>query len=83
MSNLREIAAPAPRATPASGIPSRGMSPLARDVIVVLVVKAIVLYGLWYAFFRMPAAPGMTMDPAVVEHRLFAPTSLVEPPNEP
>ena len=58
------------------------MSPLARDIIVVLIVKAIVLYGLWYAFFRMPAAPGMTMDPVVVEHRLLAPTPLVEPPHE-
>ena len=58
------------------------MSPLARDVVVVLVVKAIVLYVLWYAFFRMPAAPGMTMDPAAVEHMLFAPAPLVEPPHE-
>jgi hypothetical protein len=58
------------------------MSPLARDIIVVLVVKAIVLYALWYAFFRMPAAPGMTMDPAVVAHRLIAPAPPVEPPNE-
>jgi hypothetical protein len=58
------------------------MSPLARDIIVALVVKAIVLYGLWYAFFSKPAAPGMTMDPATVEHRLFAPAPLLEPPNE-
>ena len=49
------------------------MSPLARDIVIVLVIKAIVLYALWYAFFRTPAAPGMTMDPAAVEHRLFAP----------
>ena len=58
------------------------MSPLTRDIIVVLVVKAIVLYALWYAFFRMPAAPGMTMDPAVVEQRLLAPTPLLEPAHE-
>ena len=58
------------------------MSPLAREIIVVLVVKAIVLYGLWYAFFRMPAAPGMKMDPAAVDHRLFAPAPPVEPPHE-
>ena len=58
------------------------MSPLAREIIVVLVVKAIVLYALWYAFFRMPAAPGMTMDPAVVERKLFAPAPAVEPPHE-
>jgi hypothetical protein len=54
------------------------MSPLARDIIIVLVVKAIILYGLWYAFFRTPAAPGMTMDPAVVEHRLLAPSAPAE-----
>jgi len=70
------------RTFPASGRPSRRLSPLARDIVVVLVIKAIVLYGLWYAFFRMPAAPGMTMDPAVVAHRLFAPTPAVEPPHE-
>ena len=57
------------------------MSPLARDIVVVLVVKAIVLYGLWYAFFRMPAAPGMTMDPVAVEHRLLAPSPLAESPH--
>ena len=49
------------------------MSRLARDIVIVLVIKAIVLSGLWYAFFRTPAAPGMTMDPAAVAHRLFAP----------
>ena len=58
------------------------MSPLVREIVVVLVVKAIVLYGLWYAFFRTPAAPGMTMDPAVVEHRLFTPAALGEAPHE-
>jgi len=58
------------------------MSPLARDIVVVLIVKVILLYALWYAFFRTPAAPGMAMDPGVVEHNLFAPTPLVEPPHE-
>jgi hypothetical protein len=58
------------------------MSPLAREIIVVLVVKAILLFGLWYAFFRAPAAPGMAMDPALVEHKLFAPAPLAEPPHE-
>ena len=59
------------------------MNPLARDIAVVLVVKAIILYGLWYAFFRTPAAPGMTMEPAKVEHRLFAPSRTAEPPHGP
>jgi hypothetical protein len=58
------------------------MRPLARDITVALVVKAIVLYGLWYAFFRTPAAPRMTMEPAVVAHKLFAPVPLAEPPHE-
>jgi hypothetical protein len=55
------------------------LSPLARDIIVVLVIKAIILYALWFAFFRMPAAPGMTMDTAVVERRLVAPIPRTEP----
>ena len=83
MPDLRQLAPLPPRAAPESGRRSRRMSPLARDIVIVLVVKAIVLYGLWYAFFRMPAAPGMTMDPAVVEHRIVAPAVLVEPPHEP
>jgi hypothetical protein len=58
------------------------MSPLAREIIAVLIVKAIVLYCLWYAFFRLPPAPGMKMDPAAVEHRLLAPAPPVEPPHE-
>jgi len=41
----------------------RHMSPLARDVTVVLALKAVVLSLLWFAFFRTPAAPHMTMDP--------------------
>ena len=48
----------------------------------VLVVKAMVLYLLWFAFFRVPAAPGMAMDTLVVEQRLFAPTPPAEPPHE-
>jgi hypothetical protein len=58
------------------------MSRLARDIVVVLVVKVVILYGLWYAFFSTPAAPGMRMDPAAVENRLFAPAPLAEPSHE-
>jgi len=82
MPSPRQLAAYPSRMRPASGRPSRQLSPLARDIVIVVVVKAIVLYGLWYAFFRMPAAPGMTMDAAVVEHRLFAPPPLAEAPHE-
>jgi hypothetical protein len=42
-------------------------SPLARDIVVILVVKALVLYGLWFSFFRAPVAPHMRMDPKAVE----------------
>lgn len=56
----------------------RGWSPLARDIAVVLVVKACVLWLLWFAFFRAPAAPRMTMEPQRVESRLFAPSPAKE-----
>jgi hypothetical protein len=45
-------------------------SPLAREIAVILIVKATVLGLLWFAFFRAPAAPGMAMDPQRVVHRL-------------
>ena len=57
-------------------------SPLARDIIVVLLVKAIVLYALWFAFFRVPAAPGMRMDTLVVEQRLVTPAAHSESAHE-
>ncbi len=76
---LAGLPRPAPRP---SGAPAPRLSPLARDIIVVLVVKAMVLYLLWFAFFRVPAAPGMLMDTVVVEQRLFAPAPPAEPPHE-
>lgn len=57
------------------------LSPLAREIIVVLVVKAIILALLWYAFFRAPAAPRMTMDPVRVEQRFLAPAPFPEAPH--
>ena len=53
----------------------RRLSPFARDIVVVLLVKAIVLYALWFAFFRAPAAPGMKMDTLAVEQRIIAPAT--------
>ena len=50
------------------------LSPLARDIILILIVKAIVLGLLWFAFFRSPAAPNMTMDPQRVEQNILAPS---------
>ena len=55
------------------------MSPLARDIVIVLVVKAIVLTALWFAFFRVPVARHMTMDPGRVAERIVAPVTHSEP----
>jgi len=55
------------------------VSPLARDIVIVLVVKAIVLTLLWFAFFRTPVAPHMTMDPERVAERIVAPGATPEP----
>jgi hypothetical protein len=71
----------APRGPLAAGRPLwRRMSPLARDITVVLVIKAVVLGGLWLAFFRAPAAPRMSMDPRQVEFRVVAPPPATEVP---
>jgi len=75
---------------PATGLRSRTagrhprwlrFSPLARDITVVLIVKAIVLALLWFAFFRAPAAPHMAMDPQRVEQKLLAPAPIPELPH--
>jgi hypothetical protein len=55
------------------------MSPLARDIVIVLVFKAIVLAALWFAFFRAPVARHMTMDPDRVVDRIVAPSVNPEP----
>ena len=55
------------------------LSPLARDIIIVLAVKAVVLYGIWFAFFRAPVARHMTMDPKVVEQQVAGPRVHTEP----
>ena len=51
----------------------RRLTPLARDVTLILLVKAAVLALIWFAFFRDPAAPRMQMDPQRVERALLAP----------
>ena len=55
------------------------LSPLARDIVIVLVVKAIVLTALWFAFFRAPVARHMTMDPREVEQQVAGPRGHSEP----
>ena len=56
-------------------------SPLARDIVVILVVKVLVLYALWFAFFRAPVARHMTMDPKAVELQVAGPRPPSEAPN--
>jgi hypothetical protein len=53
---------------------------LRREIVVLLAVKAALLYGLWLAFFSQPLLPKMTegMDPARVAAALVAPPS--DPP---
>lgn len=81
---------PARRAAPsASADPMRGsrlgrwwrQSPLGRDIAVILVVKALVLCGLWFAFFRAPVAPHMRMDPKAVELQVAGAGTHRETPN--
>jgi hypothetical protein len=57
----------------------RRLSPLARDIVIVLVLKAIVLTLLWFAFFRAPLARHMSMDPGRVGDRIVAPLAPSEP----
>jgi len=57
-------------------------SSLARDITVILLVKACVLALLWFAFFRAPAAPHMTMEPQRVGDRLLAPALATSPAPE-
>ena len=56
-------------------------NPLGRDIAVILVVKALVLCALWFAFFRAPVARHMTMDPKAVELQVAGPGKHSEAPN--
>lgn len=49
----------------------KALTPLTRDIVVVLLIKAVLLGALWFAFFRAPVAPHMTMEPQRVEGRLI------------
>ena len=59
----------------------RSASPLARDVIVILAIKAAALALIWFAFFRTPVAPQMTMDPGQVGDRIVAPAFAPKAPH--
>ncbi len=49
---------------------------LRREIAIALVIKLLVLYGLWYFFFSHPSIRGMTegMDPDRVAAALIAPS---------
>jgi len=55
------------------------LTPLGRDIVLILIAKAILLTLIWLAFFREPIAPGMSMEPQRVESRLLTPSPAVEP----
>jgi hypothetical protein len=57
------------------------LTPLARDIILILIVKAIVLGLIWFAFFRAPVARHMAMDPQRVEQKVLAPSPIPELPH--
>jgi hypothetical protein len=57
----------------------RRLSPLAREVTLILLIKAAALTLIWLAFFRAPAAPRMQMDPQQVERALLVPAPATEP----
>ena len=57
------------------------LSPLARDIVVVLIIKAVVLAALWFAFFRAPIARQMAMEPRHVEQQIAAPRPNPKPPH--
>jgi hypothetical protein len=47
------------------------LSPLGRDITLVLLVKVILLALLWWAFFREPAVPHSATDRQLVAQRLL------------
>ncbi len=49
----------------------KALTPLTREIVVILAIKVVLLSVLWFAFFRAPLAPHMTMEPQRVEGRLI------------
>jgi hypothetical protein len=56
----------------------RRLSPLGRDIVVILVIKFAALALLWWAFFSHPAAPHMRVEASRIDARVFAPGSVQE-----
>ena len=50
-------------------------TPLALAITLALIVKAGILYGLWYAFFSAPQVKHMRMPTAKVEQHLLPPAA--------
>lgn len=50
---------------------------LRREIALMLAIKAVLLYGIWFAFFSEPQLPKMTegMDPGRVASTLIPPTT--------
>jgi len=57
------------------------VGPLGRDISVVLLVKAILLFLLWWAFFRAPAAPAPDSVSQLAAQRLLGPGPTHEAPH--
>jgi hypothetical protein len=53
---------------------------LALTITVALIVKALLLYGLWLAFFSHPPTKKMRLPTAQVEQHLLAPAPLPPKP---
>ena len=56
------------------------LSPLGRDIVVILVIKFAALALLWWAFFNHPTATHMRVESSRVEARLLSPPSSPEYP---
>lgn len=54
------------------------LSPLAGEIALVLVLKALLLGLIWWAFFSEPAAPHMRLDPDRVQQQLLQSTSTTD-----
>jgi hypothetical protein len=55
------------------------LSPLGRDIALILVVKFAALGLLWWAFFSHPAAPHMSVEASRVEAHVIPFANPVEP----
>ena len=71
--SLREPRAPLPLRPPPENWRERLVraSPLARDITIILLVKAGALALLWWAFFAAPFARQLTLDPKAVDRQLL------------